>query len=284
MRNLSFLLFFLCLTDHAIAQSKWPAKHQDRLNTGFSSGATSRGGNSGLTVSTPARGPAVDAVTRIVFMGPKQGWGFAKNGCPYFSAQGKSLGHLPGGMLFKYTDVKASSRNPMLVSVLRRNEMWEGPYLIDCTEVAAYEGDPDTLAPGLVKNLGAYFSVDGKISERKAALDEIAFAANPAFKTARDTRQAYQASIVKATEMNAQASTLTGARKAKADDDLRAFKYEQVRLKAKADASAAAYKAWKAARPVDTDIYAKDTDLQALEQERTALHSKLGDLVPPENP
>lgn len=284
MRNLFCLLVFISLTDRAAAQVKRSARNQERLNGGLSGGAATRGGNSGLSVSTPAREPAGNTVTRIVFMGPKKGWGFVKAGCPYYSPQGKNLGLLPGGTLFKYADVKASSRNPMLVSALRRGEAWEGTYLLDCTEVAAYEGDPDTVDPEIVKNLGAYFAVEGKIAERRAALDEVAFAANPAFKAARETRQAYQDSVAKAAEMATQARTLTGARKAKADEALRALKYEQVRLKAKADAAAAAYKAWKTAHPADPATFAKDVGLQALEQERAALRAKVANLIPPDTP
>jgi len=282
MRNLFFLLAFIFVADCAVAQVKRSTRNLERLNGGLSGGASARGGNSGLNVSTPAREPVADAVTKIVFMGPKKGWGFVKTGCPYYSLQGKNLGLLPGGTLFKYTDVKASSRNPMLVSVLRRGVAWEGPYLLDCTEVAAYEGDPDTVDPETVKNLGDYYLVEGKIAERKTALDEIAYAANPAFKTARETQQAYQTSVAKAAEMAEQSRALTGTRKAKSDEALRALKYEQVRLKSKADAAASAYKAWKTAHPADSDAYGKDAGLQALEQERLALRAKVAVLLPPD--
>ena len=282
-----FILFLTtaCLSCDAAAQIRRSPRNQDPFNTRMSSGnATARNGNSGLGVSTTPKETVRDTVTRVVFMGPKKGWGFVKTGSPYYSPQGKNLGTLPGGTCFKYSDVKASSKNPMLVSVVKRGEAWEGPYLLDCTETASFEGDPATVDPEIVKNLGAYFTLSGKIAERKAALAEKASLANPCYAAARETRQAYQASIAKAAKMDEEARTLTGARKMKADEALRAFMYEQVRLKAKADTAAAACKAWNKAHPADPATLAADPDLQALEKERKAVRVTVATLIPADEP
>ncbi len=280
----TFFILFLttaCLSFDADAQIRRSPRNQNTLTSRTPSrSATARNGNSGLGVSTAPKETPRDTVTRVVFMGPKQGWGFVKTESPYYSPQGKNLGTLPGGTCFKYSDVKASSKNPMLVSVIKRGEAWEGPYLLDCTKTASFEGDLSTMDPNIVKNLDAYFTLTGKIDERKAALAEKAAHANPHYATARETQQAYQASIAKAAKMTEEARALTGARKVKADEALRAFMYEQVRLKAKADAAAAACKAWDKAHPADPAVLAADPDLQALEKEREAVRVTVATLIP----
>ncbi|MDD4017000.1 MAG: hypothetical protein PHV28_03550 [Kiritimatiellae bacterium] len=282
-----FILFLTTagLTCDAAAQIRRSPRNQAPFNTRMSAGnATARNGNSSLGVPTAPKETARDTVTRVVFMGPKKGWGFVKAESPYYSPQGKNLGTLPGGTCFKYSDVKASSKNPMLVSVIKRGEAWEGPYLLDCTETASFEGDPAKVYPEIVRNLGTYFTLSGKIAERKEALAEQASLANPCYATARATRQAYQESVAKAAKMAEEARTLTGARKLKADEALRAYMYEQVRLKAKADTAAAACKAWDKVHPADPAQLAADPGLQALEKERQAVRVTVATLIPADEP
>ena len=234
-----------------------------------------------MNVATPAQEQPVETVTKVSFLGPRSGWGFVKATSPCYSPDGKRLGTLPGGTLFKYDDVKATSKNAVLVSTVKRGEKWEGPLLLDCTDITGYEGDPDSLDPAVVKNLQDYFTLTGKTADRKEALAQEALAANPHFESAKLAQQAYQASVEKAAEMEKQMNALTGARKAKALDALRAYKYEQVRNKAKADQAALAYKAWKDAHPVDPAKLAADPQLQALEKELQAARAKVPDLIPP---
>ena len=80
--------------------------------------------------------------------------------------------------------------------------------------------------------------------------------------------------------MEKQMNALTGSRKSKALEELRAFKYEQVRIKAKADQTALAYKAWKDAHPAQPAQLAADPQLQALEKELQAARAKVASLVP----
>ena len=75
---------------------------------------------------------------------------------------------------------------------------------------------------------------------------------------------------------------LTGARKSKALDALRAFKYEQAALKTQADRAAAAYKAWKDAHPLDPAALAADPRLQALRAEREQARKPVAHLIPDE--
>ena len=245
-----------------------------------SSTASTRSGNSGLNVATPQSEKPQEPVTQITFLGPKSGWGFVQATSPCYTPQGKNVGKLPGGTLFKYTNVKASSKNPVLVCSVKQGENWEGPFLLDCTDVATYEGTPETIDPETIKNLGSYFTLKGKIADRKEALADALRSANPYFESAKKTQQAYQDSIEKAAEMEQQLLALSGARKTKADEALRTLKYDQVRIKAKADAEAAAYKTWKEAHPTDPAKLTSDPQLQALEQELQAAKAKVANLIP----
>lgn len=243
--------------------------------------AGARGDNAGMTVAAPAQDQPAETVTQVTYLGPKSGWGYVKATSPCYSPEGKRLGTLPGGTLFKYSDVKNTSKNAVLVSTVKRGEAWEGPFLLDCTDIAGFEGAPDGIDPEVVKNLASYFTLNGQVEERKEALKLEALSANPHFEAARQAQQEYQASIEKAAEMEKQMNALTGPRKSKALEALRAFKYEQVRIKAKADQAALAYKTWKDAHPLDPAKLTADPQLQALEKALQIARAKVSDLLPP---
>lgn len=243
--------------------------------------ASSRTGNTAPNSSTaPHQAPATEAVAQITFLGPKSGWGFVQITSPFYSLQGKKIGALPGGTPFKYSAVKSSSKNDMLVSSVKRGTAWEGPYLLDCTDIAAYEGTFETQDPQTLVDLAAFFTLKSKIEDRKTALLQEGLAANPHFESAKKAQQDYQNSLTKAAEMEAKMNTLSGVNKSKALDTLRALKYEQVRIKAKADQEAADYKTWKDAHPANSAKFAADPQLKSLEQELQQAKAKVASLVP----
>lgn len=282
MRSFFFLAAFCLAACAATAQVRRSSRNLTPLTKRPETAtAGTASGNTGMNIAAPKRETPPETVTKVSFLGPKSGWGFIKATAPYYTPEGKHAGTFPGGTLFKYNGVKTSSKNAVLVCTVKRGEAWEGPFLLDYTDIAGYEGDPETLNPALVKNLSDYFTLNGKVADRKAALEENAVALNPHFESAKQAQQAYQDSIGKAAEMEREMNTLTGARKVKADEALRAFKYAQVRIKAKADQAAAVYKAWKEAHPFDPSKLAADPQLKALEQERQAAAAKVPGLIPP---
>lgn len=280
--KLTLLLTLLCLSYcAAFAEVKRSSRNLESLSKRSAAPGARSGNTTGANVAAPAQEKPAETVTQVTYLGPKSGWGFVKATGPYYSPEGKRLGTLPGGTLFKYSGVKNTSKNAVLVSTVKRGEAWEGPYLLDCTDIAGYEGDLDSLDPAVVKNLGAYFTLNGKVTDRKEALTQEALSANPHFESAKQAQQEYQASIEKAAEMEKQMNTLSGARKTKALEALRAYKYEQVRIKAKADQKALAYKTWKDAHPVDPAKISADPQLQSLEKELQAARAKVPGLIPP---
>ncbi len=222
--------------------------------------------------------------SRIVFMGPQKGWGFIKQTAVYYSPQGKNLGTLPAGTLFTYEAVKATSKNPMLLSMVQQNNAWQGPYLLDCTTTAAYDGSPDMIHRDVVSNLKTFFTLSGQIAARKEALKESVLSQNPLAIEARETLRKYQQSIEKASALEKESRTLTGLKKIKVDDELRALKYEQVRMKAKLDSAVAAYADWEKANPAITHKMEKDSVLQALVTQREAVRAKVANLIPTDTP
>ena len=282
MRTVFFLALLSLLVSTVSAQVRRSSRNLEPFNKRSEGNtATTRSGNTGMNIASPPREADRETITKVTFLGPKKGWGFVQKTSPYYTLQGKCEGTLPGGTPFKYTDVKATSKNAMLVCTVQRGEVWEGPFLLDCTAVAAYDGNPEALNPATVRNLGAYFTLQGKIAARKEALADAALALNPNLESARRAYQAYQDSITKAAAMEKQMNTLTGPGKAKADEALRALKYEQVRIKAKAENEARAYNAWKASHPADPAKLAADPQLQALEKELQQAKAAIPTLVPP---
>ncbi len=284
MNHLLLSLLFVLSACAASAEVRRSSRNLQPLTSSKNDAQTSSSasGNSGMGVSTtPKPSPQTpETVTRVTFVGPKSGWGFLQTRSPHYSPDGKNLGPLPGGTLFKYTDVKTTSKNAVLVSLVKRGDAWDGPFLLDCTDVAAYEGSPEEISPETVGRLADYFTIKGRIDDRKTELAEAAASANPHYGPAKKAQQAYRDSLDQATEMERQMNALSGARKSKALDALRAFKYEQVRIKAQADAEAEAYKAWKDAHPAPAASAAADPQLKALEQALQTAAAKIPGLIP----
>jgi len=276
--SLFFLFLSVCAASAEVKRSSRNLQPLTRRDEGATAGT--RSGNTGMSVAARKEEAPAAAETRVTFSGPKSGWGFVKVTSPYYTPQGKRLGTLPGGTLFKYDGVKSTSTMALFVCTIKRGESWEGPCLIDCTDITGYEGSPDTLDPATLKSLADYFTLSGKVAERKDALADEALSANPHYTSAKQAMQAYQDSVEKAAEMEKQMSALTGTRKVKADEALRALKYEQVRIKARADQEAAVYKAWKNAHPIDPAKLAADPQLQSLEADLKAAAAKVAPLLP----
>lgn len=239
-------------------------------------------GNSKAGVSTlpKKQEQPVATITRVTFLGPKSGWGIVKARSPYYAPDGKRLGTLSGGTVFTYNDVKSSSRNDMLVCTVQREMEKDGPYLIDCTDIAGFEGDPATLDPEMVQNLSRYFTVNGRLEERRAMLERDAKAKNPHAELVQQTSQEYQASIKKATEMEREMNNLTGARRSKALDTLRSLKYEQAAIKKRADQAAATAKEWEAKNKLDPAVIDADPEIRALRAELEEARKPVANLIP----
>lgn len=220
-----------------------------------------------------------DTVTKVVFEGPKSGWGITKTATPYYSAEGKNLGALPGGTLFDYSSVKTSSKNMVLEAKVKQGADWTGPFLLDCSSVAIFEGKPDTVSPETVSDLTEFFKVKSKIAERKAELGKGGNEKSPQFLAAKQAQDKYEESIKTATELNVKAEKQAGAARTKTHEQLRELKYEQARLKIEADKEAAKYKAWKEANPVQPEVFKNDAEVIALEKQIAPLKAKLGALA-----
>lgn len=282
MKRTLLLTFFFVLANLAQAEVKKSSRNLAPLtkrtdaDTQSDKEAVSQNSLSSQSENIPGQ------VAKFTFIGPKKGWGIIKVNADYYSPKGKNLGTLPSGTLFTYTNVVDSSKNTVLVSTVQRNGTWEGPYLLDCTDIVSYEGAPDKIKPEIVQNLTNYFTIKGKIAERKETLADSAASVNPYYNTAKQSMQAYQDTIAKAAEMEKQMTTLTGARKIKADEALRTLKYDQARIKVKADQAAAVYKAWKDAHPAEDTKLENDPQLKNLEQELQSVAAKVAKLLPPE--
>ncbi len=254
-------------------------QHERAATGGMQSGHSGLG----VLVAPKKQEAPVSTAMRVTYLGPKSGWGIVKETSPYYAPDGKRLGTLPGGTLFTYNGVKSSSRNDVLVCQVRRGEEQEGPCLLDCTDVAGYEGDPSTLNPTLVQNLVRYFTLNGRVKDRLATLKQEADAKNPHTDAVRQTRLAYQASIEKAAALEREMNSLTGTRRSKALDNLRALKYEQATLKTQADQAAAAFKAWQDAHPPDPAVIEADPQLRAWRAELDEARKPVAGMIPKED-
>jgi len=218
-------------------------------------------------------------VVRITFLGPKTGWGFVTRDCPYYSMDGKNMGSLKAGALFKYNDVRPSSKNDMLVSIIRKKGGWTEPCLLPCDCIAAYDGDPEKVDIQIVGDLREYFLTKGQLENRKEELLQNEYQKNPFYGSYQQASKNYNESVETARQMELEANKLTGIRKTRADEELREFKYKQAQLQVRLNEVALKYREWKDKNPVDLSRI-RDPQLDEIKKALQSAKSKVADLVP----
>jgi len=227
----------------------------------------------------PQKEDRAEAVTTVTFSGPTSGWGFTKSPTPYYTVDGKNLGTLPGGTLLDYSSVKTTSKNMVLVAKVKQGGDWTGPFLLDCSSLAIFEGKPDTVDPEIVSDLTQFFTLKAKVAERKAEIEKTEYEKNAHFQSAKRAQERYAKSISDAKELSDKAEKQTGAARTKSLTQLREMKSEQTRIKAEADKEAANYKAWKLANTIPPARFQADPEIVALEKQLAPLKTKLGALA-----
>jgi len=218
-------------------------------------------------------------VEKIKFLGPKQGWGFVTKESACYSLAGKYTGVVQVGDIFKYSDIKESSKNDMLLAVLREKGRWSAPCLLPCDALATYEGDPERVDIQIVGDLRAYFLTKDQHESRQEELLNQECQKNPHYNAYQQVAKEYNSSLETALQMVQEASTLTGIRKTRADEALREFKYRQVRLQHRLDEVAQKYREWKEKNPIDL-AKIHDPQLDELSYKLKTTKSKVADLVP----
>ena len=222
-----------------------------------------------------------EAVTYVSFGGPKSGWGFITNDCPYYSPDGKRLGEVEAGTLYLYNGIKKAEHSDMLTVIFRGSAIVPpGPNLVACTEVATYGGDPDSINPETLAGLRTYFKAGGDIERRREALRKEASKNNPHYIAAKQARQEYLDSLSKADQMIKEMDSATGFRREKLQNQLRADKYKQAQLQQKATRELAAYRSWEKAHPEILAQIDADPQIKTLAAERSAAYAKVKNLVP----
>ena len=214
-----------------------------------------------------------------VFSGPKSGWGIVKKSCPYYSNEGRNMGIVSVGTIITYSGVKQSTKSFVLLSKFQlQANTWDGPFLVEASDVVPFSGELEKMPEKLLSNLNAYYTIKGQIAERTDKIEEVAQSQNPHFETARLWQQRYVDSIEKASVMEEKANALKGPAKSKMLDELRSLKYEQARLKTQADKEAMNYKAWKDQNPISPSLYANDAVLKALHAQLKEAKEKIKDV------
>lgn len=232
-----------------------------------------------LGVVTPKREEPVETITKVTFLGPKTGWGIVKATAACYSSEGKHLGTVPGGTLFKYDDVKNGAHTSYLLSSIKRADSWSAPCLLECTAIAGFEGNLEKIDPAVVGNLCAYYSINGRIEERKLELQRESDSANPHAPAAQEAQNAYKQSMTRAAQLQKEMDAAKGPQRQKLLDELRTLKYAQAQLKEKADKATAASQGWSAAHKPDPATLANDQQLQDLQQELLKAREPIANLL-----
>lgn len=273
------LLLLVCTTHAQVRRSSRNLKPLTPPTTTAPVAAES--GRSSLGVTRPRQQEPIETITKVTFLGPESGWGVVKANAPYYSTEGKQLGVIPGGTLFKYSAVKHTARTSLLVSHLKREDNWQGPYLLNCTTIAGYEGDPEKVDPQIVENLMLYFKYSDQAAARRQELRAQAHAANPHAAAMQQAEANYRKSVQRAAELQKESTTASGAQRQKLLDELRTIKYEQSRLKGQLDQAMTPYQQWNRAHEPTLATIEADPELRKVVALMQAAARPVAQLLPP---
>lgn len=263
--------------------------------TGFSSGGA------GLSVGTPNRsaedaiGAAMSSrsnsertVKKVVFQGPKQGWGVTKERSALYDENGKKTAMVPAGRLFSYRDVRVGKTSSYLVVLFDRPPQEgaaSGMYLLDCTQVAAYAGENwKSLNPIVIEKLAAYYQLKGEIEERKQELAAEEDKNNPYQSKLQAAADKYRNSLKRADELEKEMNAATGNKRNKIQEELRALKYNQIPLRNDYLAARQQAVRWRKTNPRLKQLADKDPKIVALREKLKLCQSdeSFMAMIPPE--
>lgn len=262
--------------------------------SGFSSNAAGisvdrpRTEQEAVAAALPFASAADRTVRKVVFQGPKQGWGVTRRKVSLYNDSGKKIASAPAGRLFTYSNVREGKNSSYLISVFAeppQEGAANGLYLVDCTQVAAYEGESwKNVSPILVEKLVAYFNLLGSIDARKKAVALENDSGNPHKEECDAAVGKYRQSIQRATELEKKMNETTGLRRSKIQDELRTLKYEQAQLRLAAQNARRKAEAWRDSSPELKRAIENDPEIIELNEKLKVCQSDSAfmALIPPE--
>jgi len=188
--------------------------------------------------------PALKGVY-LAQLGGKPGWGVTRQRTNYYTLEGTRAGYVEGGVRLDYRRPHTSSKGGMVECVLYERGTPSAPLLVGVKDVVLFTGAYTNLSARQISDLEAYYTLSGKIINRRNELLQVSAAKNPHFETYQTSHKALMAHIEQAKTLALQRSRATEAEKTRIEDQLREMKIAENRLRADYDAAQLKFTTWK---------------------------------------
>jgi hypothetical protein len=214
--------------------------------------------------------PALHGVY-LASRGDRPGWGITNQRTPFYKLDGSRVGNVPGGVLFDCSQVHKSSKGLMIECSFIQNGTNSGPFLVSRKEVLLYTASYTNLSSRQCEALQSYYQLNSKIGMRKTELMQASASKNPYFSAANAAYRAFNAHTEKAKELLAKRDLATGPEKSQLEDQLRAMKNAETRLRTELTAANEKFRVWKEQHAQEMAKPENDAEIQKWTQEMSSL-------------
>ena len=223
--------------------------------------------------------PPVLQGINLASRGDKPTWGVTHQRTSYYKTNGARLGHVPGGTLLAFKETRPSSKGAMVACQLLTAASSNDVYLVSSKDVCLFTGSYTQLTPRQIEALKTYYTLNGKISQRKIELLQDSASKNPFFTAYNTAYTVYMAQIDKAKELTVQRDRATGADKSRFEDQLREMKMAETRLKSECEEEHLKFRTWKEQHASELAKPENDPDVKKWTQEMGELRSRIAGLA-----
>ncbi len=219
----------------------------------------------------PATAPGAD--------GTNFDWGVLAETTPCYASSGTATGRLPGGTVIEKISVHTSSRGPMLRCRVLEGAIWRSDVFVPESAVVVFAG-PYAEAPPVERDeVVRFLALKARIEDRRAELKGKALRANPHFEAYRAAAKALTAFQSESKALIERRDKVSGAERARLDDELRRMKFRAAALEREFDRVGEDYKRWRSQHDDGSQAAAADELIQRWSREYAALEPVLRDRI-----
>lgn len=211
--------------------------------------------------------------------GDKRGWGITHQAANYYAANGTRLGEVVAGTLIKYLGTQSSSKGAMVECQLQGSEHSDTPVLIGASSLYIFTGDYQKLSGKQLADLNTYYTLNGKIAQRKKELLQISAAKNPHFNEYQAKHKRLMDHLEEAKALAKQRDATTTGSHILLDDKLRTMKHRESQLNREYQEIHEKFRAWKEAHTAELPQPNNDPSIKEWLAQKSALFSRIPGLA-----
>ena len=211
--------------------------------------------------------------------GEKPAWGITSQQTSYYLPGGTRVGHVEGGTLLEFRSTHTSSKGNMVECVLLGEDMAASPMLVKETDIRLFTGDYRKLSSNQLADLKMFYTLSGKIAQRKKELLQDSAQKNPHFTAYQTSYNALTKHTERAKELTVRRDNAMDAERMRIGETLREMKVAEIKLRKDYDELHQKFRAWKDQHAGELATAESDTSIKQWAQQQTDLAQRVPGLV-----